>query len=90
MKGTATITLQDTSTRYQDIDQKEEIGNYVKNFEFGLMFGGAVCWDIGNVDLVIEGRWERGLTTLDNTTLYRDINTRNISLLFGFSYPFGG
>jgi hypothetical protein len=90
LKGTAEITMQDESTRYQEIDEKQEIGNYVKDFEFGLMFGGAVYWDIGKVDLLIESRWSRGLTTLDNTTLYRNINTSNVSLLFGFSYPFGG
>ncbi len=90
LKGTAEITMQDESTRYQEIDQKEEIGQYVKEFEFGLMFGGAVYWDIGKVDLLLESRWSRGLTTLDNTTLYRNINTSNVSLLFGFSYPFGG
>ncbi len=89
LEGTAEVTLQDTSTRSEQIDQREEIGARVKNFEFGVMLGGAVYWDIGKVDLLIESRWERGLTTLDNTTLYRNIYTSNLSLLFGFSYPFG-
>jgi hypothetical protein len=89
LEGTAEITLQDTSTRSQSIDQTEEVGQYVKSFEFGLMFGGAVYWDIGNVDLLIEGRWQRGLNTIDNTTQGREIRTSNVSLLFGFSYPFG-
>ncbi len=90
LKGTAYVEAQDTNYRTQSIDEREDIGQRVKNFEFGLMFGGAVYWDIGNVDLVIESRWEKGLTTLDNTTLYRDIKTSNVSILFGFSYPFGG
>lgn len=90
LKGDATIKMQDTSTRTQQIDQREEIGAGVKNFEFGIIVGGAVYWDIGSVDLLIESRWERGLTTIDNTTLYRDIQTSNVSLMFGFSYPFGG
>ncbi len=90
LEGTAEITLQDTSTRTEQIDQREDISDRVKSFEFGLMFGGAVYWDIGAVDLLIESRWEGGLTTIDNTTLYRDVNTSNVSLMFGFSYPFGG
>jgi hypothetical protein len=90
LKGTAEITLQDTSTRTEEIDEEEEIGPYVKSFEFGLIVGGAVYWDIGAVDLLLESRWENGLTTLDNTTLARDIRTNNINILLGFSYPFGG
>lgn len=90
LKGRAEITMQDESTRYQDIDERMDIGERVKQFEFGLIFGGAVYWDIGKVDLLIESRWERGLTSVDNTTLYREIYTSNVSLMFGFSYPFGG
>ena len=90
LEGTAEITMQDTSTRSQQIDQRAEIGEFVKNFEFGLMFGGAVYWDIGKVDLLIESRWERGLTSLDNTTLYHNIHTSNVSLMFGVSVPIGG
>jgi len=90
LKGTAYVEAQDTNLRTQSIDEREEIGERVKSFEFGMMFGGAVYWDIGKVDLLIESRWEKGLTTLDNTTLGRDIKTSNVSLLFGFSYPFGG
>jgi len=90
LKGTAYVEAQDTNNRTQSIDERVDIGERVKNFEFGLMFGGAVYWDIGNVDLVIESRWQKGLTTLDNTTYYRDVKTSNVSILFGFSYPFGG
>jgi hypothetical protein len=90
LTGTAEIEMQDTSTRTEEIDQSQEIGTYVKDFEFGLIFGGAVYWDIGKVDLLIESRWEGGLTSLDNTTLARDIRTNNVNILFGFSYPFGG
>jgi len=90
LDGTVSVEGQDTSIRSQHVDLSEEIGHLVKTFEFGLMIGGGVYWDIGKVDLLVESRWERGLTTLDNTTLYRDIKTSNVSLLFGFSYPFGG
>ena len=61
-----------------------------KTFEFGLIMGASVYRDIGKEDLVFESRWERGLTTIDNTTLYRNIETGNVCLMFGFSYPFGG
>ncbi len=70
---------------YYDIDEREDIGERVQNFEFGLIFGGEVYWDIGKVDLLIESRWERGLTLLDNTTIYRDIYTSNVSLMYGVS-----
>jgi hypothetical protein len=90
LEGRAEVEMQDTNKRYYDIDEREDIGERVKNFEFGLIFGGAVYWDIGKVDLLIESRWERGLTSLDNTTLYRDIYTSNVSLMFGVSVPIGG
>ncbi len=90
LKGDITEELEDTTTKTTSIDEKREIGNYVKSFEFSLMIGGAVYWDIGNVDLVLEGRWEGGLTTLDNTTNYSDVETGNVAILVGFSYPFGG
>ncbi len=90
LEGRAEVEMQDTNKRYYDIDEREDIGERVKSFEFGLIFGGAVYWDIGKVDLLIESRWERGLTSLDNTTLYRDIYTSNVSLMFGVSVPIGG
>lgn len=89
LKGTVYAEASDTSNQTQSIDEKREIGTYVKDFEFGMMFGGAAYWDIGNVDLVFEGRWEAGLTTLDNTTNETDVNTSNVSVLFGVVYPFG-
>ncbi len=90
LKGRAEVEMQDTNKRYYDVDESEDIGERVKSFEFGVIFGGAVYWDIGKVDLLIESRWERGLTSLDNTTLYRDIYTSNVSLMFGVSVPIGG
>jgi len=90
LEGQGRIKLQDESYRLVDVDQEDDLRNRVKNFEFGILIGAAVYWDIGNVDLVFESRWERGLTTIDNTTLYRDIETSNVCLMFGFSYPFGG
>ena len=89
LKGTVTTEISDTTYETQSIDEKQEIGTYVKDFEFGMMIGGAAYWDIGNVDLVFEGRWEVGLTTLDNTTNATDVNTSNVSVLFGVVYPFG-
>lgn len=90
LEGTAYVQGQDTNYRTENVDQTQDAGDYVKQFEFGMMFGGAACWDIGAVDLIFEGRWEMGLTTVDNTTLYRDIKTSNVSILFGFAYPLGG
>jgi hypothetical protein len=90
LEGTAEIRMQDTSKRRYSVDQTEDIGSRVKGQEFGLIFGGAVYYDIGKMDFLVESRWERGLTTIDNTTLYRDVRTSNVSLMFGLSYPFGG
>jgi hypothetical protein len=90
LEGTAEVELQDTSIRSESIDETRDVTDLVKSFEFGLIFGGAVYWDIGDVDLLIESRWERGLTTIDNTTQYQDIYTSNINLMFGVSVPFGG
>lgn len=90
LEGTVYAQLGDTSTQTHSIDESIEVDEYVKSFEFGLLFGGAAYWDIGSVDLIFEGRWEMGMTTLDNTTLARDVKTSNVSLLFGFAYPFGG
>jgi hypothetical protein len=90
LEGRAEVEMQDTNKRYYDVDERKDIGELVKNFEFGLILGAAVYWDIGKVDLLIESRWERGLTSLDNTTLYRDIYTSNVSLMFGVSVPIGG
>ena len=90
LKGPAEVEMQDTNKRFYEVDEREDFGELVKEFEFGLIFGGAVYWDIGKVDLLIESRWERGLTSLDNTTLYRDIHTSNVSLMFGVSVPIGG
>ncbi len=90
LAGTISGEASDTSVQTQSIDERAEAGAYVKSFEMSLMFGGAVYWDIGNVDLILESRWETGLTTLDNTTLERDIKTSNINLMIGFCYPFGG
>jgi hypothetical protein len=90
LEGTLYAQPGDTSFRTQSIDEEREVDEYVKSFEFGLMFGGAAYWDIGSVDLIFEGRWEMGMTTLDNTTLARDVKTSNVSILLGVAYPFGG
>lgn len=70
----------------QDLDN-------VKSADFGGVLGGFVSVAAGQVDLVFDGRWTFGFTSVDDGILATgeelDIKNSVISFTVGVGYPFG-
>lgn len=61
----------------------------VKDTELGVVGGAGVAFNMGDFRLLLEGRGDLGLTSIDDVD-DADVKNRSLSALIGFSIPLGG
>ena len=76
-----------------DYSFEEDIGDYTKAIDFGMIFGGGVGFPVGSRMMSLGARYERGLTTIDDGLAEHwdddgeyDIKNSVISILAGFQF----
>lgn len=58
--------------------------------DFGLVVGAGFSWAMGAGDLLLDGRFNMGFSSVDDSDADADINNQNIQVLVGYAFPFGG
>ncbi len=68
-----------------------DIGDDIADFEFGLAFGVGAAFDVGEVVLVLDARYDLGLTSIDDglslTGEDLDIKNQAWAFMFGVGFP---
>ncbi len=70
-----------------------ELGGFIdtKTVDFGLMLGGGIDFAASeSVDIVIEGSYNLGLTSIDDSGADADLKNRAFQFHAGVSFPVGG
>lgn len=62
----------------------------VSGFEFGLAFGAGVSFDVASIVVGLDGRYDLGLTTIDDSSDPADAKNRGFSFMAGIGFPIGG
>ena len=66
-------------------------GFQTSSVDFGIMLGGGLRFSAGgSVDLVVEGSYNLGLTSIDDSPEDNDIKNRAFQINAGLSIPVGG
>jgi hypothetical protein len=60
-----------------------------RKVDYGLVFGGGASVRLGAAALVLDGRYNLGLSSIDGTSARDDVRNRVFSLLAGISVGFG-
>lgn len=72
------------------MDCSEMEGGAIKSTDFGLAFGGGVAFPLGTrVSGLLEGRYDLGLTKIDDGTPQADVKNRSLMVFAGVSIPVG-
>jgi hypothetical protein len=71
-----------------------DIKDYIASFEFALAFGLGASFDAGSATITLDGRYQLGLTTIDDglggNTADTDVKNRGWAFLVGVGFPVGG
>jgi len=71
-----------------------DISDYIASFEFSLAFGLGAAFNAGSVEITLDGRYQLGLTTVDDGLLdpaqNADIKNRDWVFMAGLGFPIGG
>jgi hypothetical protein len=70
-------------------EETEDIDELVKGTDVGAVLGAGVTIDAGTVDIIVEGRYGLGFSSIDDTSEDLDLKTRYISFTAGLGIPFG-
>lgn len=65
-----------------------DIKDQIASFEFGLAFGLGASFDAGPVDIVVDGRYNLGLTTIDDSG-NEDVKNQGFAFMAGVGFPVG-
>jgi hypothetical protein len=91
LTGEANMEQADTSHRIEAVDETRDADAIIENFQVGGVLGFSLSYALDKVDLVLDARWGRGFTTIDNTTAAEhDSYNSGISIQAGVAIPFGG
>lgn len=71
------------------VDERKDASPQVKDFEAGALIGVSVSYTIGGIEMLLDARWGRGFTTIDNTANGRSTYTSGVDLMAGFEIPLG-
>ncbi|HET6463506.1 MAG TPA: hypothetical protein VFH33_06875 [Candidatus Krumholzibacteria bacterium] len=66
-----------------------DIKDQIAAFEFGLAFGLGASFDAGPVDIVLDGCYTLGMTTIDDSGNL-DGKNRGFAFMAGVGFPVGG
>ena len=86
IKGDASATLPDGSTRKLKFDQTSDAEN-VREWDAGGVIGLGMVYSRGLVNWNFDARWSFGLASIDMTSQQRDIRNSALSLLVGIAWP---
>jgi hypothetical protein len=89
LKGDATVGTPGIDQQVKGIDQTEDAKPYVEDFHAGGIVGGSLSYSLDRIDILLDVRWGRGFTTIDNTTTARNSYNNVFSLQAGIGIPFG-
>jgi hypothetical protein len=75
-----------------NIDEEEDIKEFLKSTDFGLNFGAGISFPAGNNAIFVEGRYGLGLTNIndDPDDPDTDVKTKGIQVMGGITFPLGG
>jgi hypothetical protein len=68
----------------------EDFGLETKSVDFGLVFGAGVGIPLGGFELVIDGRYDLGLTDIDDSDDEGSAKNRAWQFMLGAGFPVGG
>ncbi len=71
------------------IDQTEDIDEYVKGTDVGGVIGGGFSFEVGQVNLFVDGRWTFGFSSIDDSGEDIDVKNSALSFMAGVGIPFG-
>ena len=88
IKGDATVTLPDASTRKIQFDQTWDAED-IREWDAGGVLGLGMVYTRGSVNWNFDARWSFGLVLVDGTSEQRDIRNNVLSFLVGVAWPLG-
>lgn len=71
------------------LDETEDIDEYVKGTDVGGVIGGGFSFEVGQVNLFIDGRWTFGFSSIDDSGEDIDVKNSTLSFMAGVGIPFG-
>ena len=89
LKGEAKFDEPDTSHEIVAVDETRDADTIIEDIQIGGVLGFSLSYALGKVDLLLDARWGRGLTTIDNTTTGHDSYNSGIGIQAGVAIPFG-
>ncbi len=60
-----------------------------ERYDFGVVFGGGIAFDLREAIVTVDGRYDLGLTAVNAVARQRDVKNRALTLLVGLSLPIG-
>lgn len=64
----------------------EDVKDYTKSFDLGLVFGGGFDFALGNGKLLLDYRYTMGLTKIDDSADKLDVKNKAISITAGYGF----
>lgn len=77
------------SLSFQGLSESTDIGNEVKNVDFGVLLGAGMSVPIQQIAFVLDARWTLGMTSIDDSGANLDIKNNAFSFLVGIGVPLG-
>lgn len=71
------------------LDETEDIDDYVKGTDIGGVIGGGFSFEVGQVNLFVDGRWTFGFSSIDDSGEDIDVKNSALSFMAGVGIPFG-
>lgn len=65
----------------------EDAGFEVKGFDYGIIAGGSFAWAAGAGDLLVDVRYDLGLTSIIDEEDADDVKNSNLQFLIGYAFP---
>ena len=69
------------------VEVEVDIGELVKAFDFGGVVGIGASFAVGSVNIVLDGRWTYGFTSIDDTGADEDIRNSVFGFMGGITFP---
>jgi hypothetical protein len=72
-----------------DIDEEVDIKDMVKSTDFGIIFGAGLGYEVGTGHLVLDARYNLGMSKIDDTEDEANVKNGVISIMVGYQFPIG-
>ncbi len=71
------------------VDETKDADAWIEDIEVGALIGVSVSYAFSGMEMFLDARWGRGLTTIDNTTNDRSSYNSAVDFMAGFEIPLG-